>query len=53
MRKSIEEPARVDLSATEGAGHLQQRFGVDCVSANQLDIVDGRLLGVRNREWLE
>ncbi len=27
------------------AEHLQQRFGIDCVSANQLDIVDGRLTG--------
>ena len=27
------------------AEHLQQRFGIDCVSANQLDIVDGRLSG--------
>jgi phosphoserine phosphatase len=27
------------------ANHLKQRFGVDCVSANELDIVDGRLTG--------
>jgi len=27
------------------AEHLKQRFGLDCVSANQLDIVDGRLTG--------
>ena len=27
------------------ADHLKQRFGVDCVSANQLDIVNGRLTG--------
>ena len=27
------------------ADHLKQRFGVDCVSANQLDIVGGRLTG--------
>ncbi|MDJ0740713.1 MAG: phosphoserine phosphatase SerB [Gammaproteobacteria bacterium] len=27
------------------AEHLQRRFGIDCVSANQLDIVDGRLTG--------
>lgn len=27
------------------ANHLQQRFGLDCVSANELDIVDGRLTG--------
>jgi phosphoserine phosphatase len=27
------------------ANHLKQRFGLDCVSANELDIVDGRLTG--------
>lgn len=27
------------------AENLQRRFGIDCVSANQLDIVDGRLTG--------
>jgi phosphoserine phosphatase len=27
------------------AEHLKDRFGIDCVSANQLDIVDGRLTG--------
>ncbi|MCG6966562.1 MAG: phosphoserine phosphatase SerB [Chromatiaceae bacterium] len=27
------------------ADHLKQRFGLDCVSANQLDIIDGRLTG--------
>lgn len=27
------------------AEHLKRRFGLDCVSANQLDIVDGRLTG--------
>jgi len=27
------------------ANHLKQRLGVDCVSANQLDIVDGKLTG--------
>jgi phosphoserine phosphatase len=27
------------------AEYLKQRFGLDCVSANQLDIVDGRLTG--------
>jgi phosphoserine phosphatase len=27
------------------AEHLQRRFGIDCVSANRLDIVDGRLTG--------
>lgn len=27
------------------ARHLQQRFGIDCISANELDIVDGRLTG--------
>lgn len=27
------------------ANHLKRRFGVDCVSANELDIVDGRLTG--------
>jgi len=27
------------------ANHLQQKLGVDCVSANELDIVDGKLTG--------
>jgi phosphoserine phosphatase len=27
------------------ANHLKQRFGIDCISANELDIVDGRLTG--------
>ena len=27
------------------ANHLKQRWGLDCVSANELDIVDGRLTG--------
>ena len=27
------------------ANHLKQRFGLDCVSANELDIVDGKLTG--------
>jgi phosphoserine phosphatase len=27
------------------ANHLKDRFGLDCVSANELDIVDGRLTG--------
>ena len=27
------------------ANHLKQRFDLDCVSANELDIVDGRLTG--------
>lgn len=27
------------------ADHLKQRFGLDCVSANQLQIVDGKLTG--------
>ena len=27
------------------ANHLKQRLGLDCVSANELDIVDGRLTG--------
>ena len=27
------------------ANHLKERFGLDCVSANELDIVDGRLTG--------
>ena len=27
------------------AEHLKQHFGLDCVSANQLDIVDGKLTG--------
>lgn len=27
------------------AEHLKHRFGLDCVSANQLDIVDGKLTG--------
>ncbi|MCB1774774.1 MAG: phosphoserine phosphatase SerB [Gammaproteobacteria bacterium] len=27
------------------ARHLQQRFGIDCISANELDIADGRLTG--------
>jgi len=27
------------------ANHLKERFGLDCVSANELDIADGRLTG--------
>jgi len=27
------------------ANHLRQRFGLDCVSANELDILDGKLTG--------
>ena len=28
------------------AGHLKERWGIDCVSANELDIVDGKLTGI-------
>jgi len=30
---------------TSFANHLKERFGLDCVSANELDIADGRLTG--------